>query len=129
MRKNLKVIQINGFRGIFMAMFIVSCLIAGFIAFPAMVTMNIWNYLAIKTGSFPSITFVAGLLLWAIIIFSVYLFNKRKFIVSFTAQQELSDDEVKNILSKIKTQTHNMLLPKDINTEIEPEEVEASKKD
>lgn len=129
MKKNLKVIQINGFRGIFMAMFIVSCLIAGFIAFPALVTMNLWNYLAIKTGSFPSITFGAGVLLWAIIIFSVYLFNKRKFIVSFSSQQELSEDEVKNVLSRIKSQTHNMLIPKDINTEIEPDEAEASKKD
>lgn len=129
MKKNLKVIQINGFRGIFMAMFIVSCLVAGFVAFPALVTMNIWNYLAIRTGSFPSITFGAGILLWVIIIFSVYLFNKRKFIVSFTSQQELSEDEVKNILSKIKSQTHNMLIPKDFHSEKEPDEVEASKKD
>lgn len=126
MRKNLKVIQINGFRGIFMAIFVVCCLIAGFIAFPALVTMHVWNYLAIKTGSFPAITFAAGVLLWAIISFSVYLFNKRKLIVSFSAPQELSEDEVKNVLSRIKSQT-NMLMPKDFNIEKETkEEIEFS---
>lgn len=131
MKKNLKVIQINGFRGIFMALFIISCLIAGFIAFPALLTMNLWNYLSIKTGSFPSITFGEGVLLWAIITFSIYLFNKRKFIVSFNAQQELSDDEVKNVLSRIKSQT-NILLPKDFNIEKDSKEeieVSADKKD
>lgn len=126
MKKNLKVIQINGFRGIFMALFIVSCLIAGFIAFPALLTMNLWNYLATKTGSFPPIAFGEGVLLWAIITFSIYLFNKRKFIVSFNAQQELSEDEVKNVLSRIKSQTHNILSPKDFNLEKDSEEVEVS---
>lgn len=132
MKKNLKVIQINGFRGIFIALFIISCLIAGFIAFPALVTMNIWNYLSTKTGSFPAISFGEGVLLWAIITFSIYLFNKRKFIVSFTAQQELSEDEVKNVLSRIKSQTHNILLPKDFNIEKDSKEeveVSADKKD
>lgn len=119
MKRNMRVLQINGFRGIFLALFIVSCLIVGFVAFPAFLTMNIWNYLAVKTGSFPPITFVEGLLLWAIIIFGTYLFNKRKFIVSFNAQQELTEDEVRHVLSKIKNQAlnHNVLQSKDSKNE------------
>lgn len=129
MKKNLRVIQINGFRGLFFAIFIVSCLIAGFIAFPAFLTMETWNYLASKTGSFPSINFGEGVLLWAIITFSVYVFNKRKFIVSFNAKQELTDDEVKDVLSRIKGVNHkdnsdvntgsiNLELKNDAKTEI-----------
>lgn len=107
MKRNMRVLQINGFRGIFLALFIVSCLIVGFIAFPSFLAMNIWNYLASKTGSFPAITFLEGLLLWAIIVFSAYIFNKRRFIVSFNAQQELTEDEVRQVLSRIKKQVIN----------------------
>lgn len=107
MKKNLKVIQINGFRGLCLTLFIISCLIAGFIAFPALLTMNAWNYLSLKTGTFPSISFYEGILLWAIIAFSVYIFNKRKLIVSFNTQHELSDDEVKDVISRFKSQSQS----------------------
>lgn len=120
MKRNLRVIQINGFRGLLLAVFIISCLIAGFIAFPAFLTMESWNYLALKTGSFPSINFLGGILLWAIITFSIYIFNKRKFIVSFNAQQELTENEVKDVISRIKSATHkdNTELKTGINLEI-----------
>lgn len=123
MKRNLRVIQINGFRGLFLSLFIVSCLIAGFIAFPAFLSMNLWNYLSLKTGSFPSIGFQEGVLLWAIITFSLYLFNKKKFIVSFNSKQELTEDEVKNVVSKIKSQAieHKILMPKDFNIKNEEE--------
>lgn len=107
MKKNLRVVQINGFRGLLLAMFIVSCLIAGFLAFPALLTMNVWNYLSVKTGSFPLISFYEGLLLWAIIVFSIYVFNKKKLIVSFNTPQELTEDEVKDVVSRFKTQSIN----------------------
>lgn len=115
MKKNLKVVQINGFRGIFLTLFIVSCLIAGFIAFPAFLAMTTWNYLAFKTGSFPQINFIQGLLLWGIVAFGAFVFNKRRFIVSFNSQQELTDDEVKEVISRIKSQTleKHVLVPKD----------------
>lgn len=115
MKKNLKVIQIRGFKGLFMALFIISCLIAGFIAFPAFLSMNAWNYLCSKVTSLPEINFFQGLLLWAILAFSAFIFNNKKFIVSFNSEQELSEDEVKQVISRIKTQTleKHMLVPKD----------------
>ncbi|MFA7658900.1 MAG: hypothetical protein WCY19_05660 [Candidatus Gastranaerophilaceae bacterium] len=124
MKRNLRVLQINGLRGLFLTLFIISCIIAGFIVFPAFLTMNVWNYLAVKTGSFPSISFGGGALLWAIITFSIYVFNKRKFIVSFNAQQELTEDEVREVVSKIKAQAiqHQILLPRDFNIKKEDKE-------
>lgn len=115
MKKNWRVVQITGFRGLFFTIFIISCLISGFIAFPAFVSMNIWNYFSTKIGSFPQINFWQGVLLWAIVVFSMFVFSKRKFIVSFNAKQELNDDEVKEVISKIKSQAfnHGILSPKD----------------
>lgn len=119
MKKNLRVVQINGFRGIFVALFVVSCLIAGFVAFPALLAMNAWNYVAVKSGAVNLLTFGEGVLLWAIIAFSLFIFNKKKFIVSFNAPQELTDDEVREVVSKIKSQTNNhVILPKDFQKDI-----------
>lgn len=115
MKRNVRVIQINGFRGLLLAIFVVTCLIAGFVVFPAFLTMHIWNYLAITTESFPLINFFQGILLWAIIIFSIYLFNKKKFIVSFNSQQELTDDELKDVISRIKAKSGINL---GVNTEV-----------
>lgn len=117
MKKNVKIVQINGFRGLVLTVFIVSCLIAGFVVFPAFLTMNIWNYISIKTGSFPVINVLGGILLWAIIAFSAYIFNNRKFIVAINSQQELTEAEVTEVMKKIKNQQINssIILPKDIN--------------
>lgn len=124
MKKNLKIVQINGFRGLFLTLFILTCLIAGFIAFPAFVSMNIWNYLAVKTGSFNTINFGGGTLLWGIILLSSYMFSKKKFILSYNSQQELTDEEVKEVISKIKNKTTSpcIIKPKDINDAKEQDE-------
>lgn len=103
MKRNLRIVQIKGFRGLLLTLFIISCLIAGFIAFPGFLTMNLWNYLAAETGSFPLINFYQGVLLWAIIVFSIFIFKKRKFIVSFSSKHELTEDEVKDVVSRIKS--------------------------
>ena len=118
MKKNVRVIQINGFRGLFLAIFIVACLVAGFIVFPAFLTMHTWNYLSVKTGSFAPINIIEGLLLWGIISLSAIIINKRKFILSFNSQQELSEEELKKVVNKIKSQGINpqIIIPKDIKT-------------
>ena len=65
MRRNARIIQINGFRGLLTALFIITCLAAGFIAFPGFVAMNIWNYFA--GSNVPQINLYQEILLWAII--------------------------------------------------------------
>ena len=117
MKKNFKMVQIKGISGMFFTIFMTSCIISGFVAFPAFVSMNIFNFFSTKIGSFPPINFWQGVLLWAIVVFSSFVFNKRNFIVSFNAKQELSEDEVKDVISKIKSQAlnHGILSPKDIN--------------
>lgn len=116
-RNNMRVIQINGLRGLLLAFFIISCLLAGFIAFPAFLTMNAWNYFTTKSVSLPTINFPQGVLLWAIIVISVIIFNKKKFIVSFSAEQELSENQVQRIVSKVK-EINNSTQQNDLDSEI-----------
>lgn len=122
MKKNLRVIQINGFRGIFLMIFIACCLIAGFIGFPGLVAMHIWNYLSVETGSFAQINLFQGILLWGIAIMSIFIFNKRKFIVSFNVPQELSEAQVKDVMRRFKSQAVDLKeFSQNLSTEVKDE--------
>ena len=110
MRKNAHVIQISGIRGILMAVFVVSCLAAGFVGFPAYVAMHIWNYAA-GFVSIPSISFVQGLMLWAIIAITGFIINDRKkFLVAFSPKSQLSDEEMERIMERIRMQSNAQMI-------------------
>lgn len=127
MKRNMKVIQINGLRGLFLTFFVISCLIAGFVAFPAFLSMYLWNSAAQATALFPPINFGEGLLLWAIIVFSFYVFSKKRFIVSFDAKHELSDAEVSEVVSRIKAHTIKRQILKTKDFVSKPETKEETK--
>ena len=109
-----RIIQINGFGGILMALFIVSCLIAGFVGFPALVSMFAWNYIAVKTGSVMTISYLGGLLLWGIIVLSYFIFHKRHTIVSFGLSGNITKEELANILNKAEFTT-----PEELKNELD----------
>lgn len=114
MKRRMRIIQINGVRGIFIMLFVVSCLIAGFIAFPGFLFMHAWNYLFEHSSAINKIGFAGGMLLWGITAVSCFLFSRKKFIVSFNAKQELSEPEIKEVVEKIKEQVLNSkILPND----------------
>lgn len=104
MRKGPKIIQINGFRGIILAGFIVTCLVAGFVVFPAKVAEVIWNYVATTYIALPKINIIQGILLWAMVALSIYLLNNKNFAISFSQPTELSDDEMNFLMERIKMQ-------------------------
>ena len=105
-----RVIHINGLGGILMTLFIVSCLIAGFIGFPALLSMMAWNFVALKVGSASTISFLGGLLLWGIIVLSYMIFHKKNMIVSFGLPGNLTKDELTNILNKAEFGTKEELM-------------------
>lgn len=110
MRRNAHIIQISGFRGILMAIFVVSCLAAGFIAFPAYVAMSLWNYAA-NFISIPVIGLLQGLMLWAIVAIIGFLINDRKkYLVAFSPKTELSRQEVDKIMERVKLQRNAQIL-------------------
>jgi len=104
MKRNMKVVQISGFRGILMVIFIASCLAAGFIAFPAFAAMYAWNFLS-EYISIPTINLLQGLMLWAITAISIFIINDRKkYLVAFTPKTQLSEEEMKKVLEQMKIQ-------------------------
>jgi len=102
MRKNLRVIQINGFRGIIMALAVLTCLIAGFVVFPGYLLMTAWNSLLVKFVSVPLLGLVQGSLLWGIVVVSYMIIKKRHVMICFKNPTELSEDEINEVMDKMK---------------------------
>ena len=104
-RNRLNVIQIKGIRGLLLAGFVVSCLIAGFVAFPGLVMMKLWNIMATYMQIVPLIGFVQGLLLWGIVAASYFILRKEKVVVCMKASDGLSEEELKSVFAEVKKQT------------------------
>ena len=104
MKKNLNIIQIKGIKGLIFAGFVVTCLAAGFIAFPGWVCMQLWNIIASYTTSLPTIGILQGLLLWGILVVSYMVFRKERVVVCVKTPQGLSEEELKMVLADMKKQ-------------------------
>ncbi len=106
MKRNTKIIQINGFRGLLLAIFTVICLAAGFIAFPGYVAKSIWNYFS-GFGYMPVINLFQGVMLWAIVVISYFIINdkKKKTFIALKSPKELNEEELRQVMNVIKMQT------------------------
>ncbi len=108
MKRSTKIIQISGLKGLVTAIFVVTCLVAGFVAFPGLVAMNIWNHFA---GSFvPEINLYQGILLWAIVALVYFIANKQSFSVSFEAPKELNEEEMNVLMERIRMQSQAKMI-------------------
>ena len=107
MKKNINVIQIRGIKGLILAGMVVCCLCAGFIAFPGLVAMGVWNFIAGYIPEIPSIGIIQGVLLWGIIVASYLVFRKEKLVVCMKTPQGLSDEELKSVFADIKKQAQD----------------------
>lgn len=106
MKKNkLRVIQITGFRGILSAIFVVACLIAGFVGFPSLVLEHGWNKLADITGKLPYINAFQGLILWGILAVSYMIINKKQRYLAVFEPKPKNPREIRDIINEIKAQS------------------------
>ena len=110
MKKNLNIIQVNGFRGLVIAGFVVTCLAAGFILFPGAVAMKMWNFAARHFIQLPIIGIIQGVLLWGIIVVSYFTFKKNRHIICIRSTDGLSEDELKSVFADIKNQAQNDMI-------------------
>ncbi len=127
MKRNMRVIQISGISGILTAVFFISCLAAGFVVFPAFAAMKLWNFAA-SYFEFPAINIYQGLMLWAAVALSVMIINnKKKYLTSFNCKTQLSEEEICNILARVRKQAqiNSMLINqnKEISKEKDKENV------
>ena len=106
LKKNRHIIQIKGIRGLIIIGLIACCLFAGFIIFPGIVLMCIWNSLVKYATQIPNINIIQWTLLWGIIIVSYFIFRKEKLVVCVKSPQGLSEEELKAVFADIKKQAN-----------------------
>jgi hypothetical protein len=108
----MKIIQIDGIRGLITAAFIGVCLFAGFVAFPGLVAMHLWNKYLVNLYMFPVLNLFQGVLLWGMCAISYCIITKNKFAVSFKNTPELSEDELNSIIKNAKINSHMQMMNK-----------------
>ena len=84
MKKNIKVIEINGFRGIFVVVYALICAGAGFILFPAWAFMSMWNWIGTYVYYLPKMTLLHGFMIYvaAVLVYIATNPNKSSFGIS-----------------------------------------------
>jgi hypothetical protein len=98
----MKIIQIEGIRGLITAVFMGVCLFAGFVIFPGEVAMHYWNKYLVDLCMFPQLNLFQGILLWGIIAVSYLILTKRNLALSLKNTPELSDEELESIIKSAK---------------------------
>lgn len=110
-KRNAKVIQIAGIRGLLLVGFVAVCLAAGFIVFPGLVAMHLWNYAVSFTYFIPAINIYQGILLWAIFGITGFIINDRKkFLAAYKAPTQLSEEEMRKLMERVKIQSQAQML-------------------
>ena len=143
MKKNFKVITINGIRGILAVIFIALGLIAGFIISPAWVCMTVWNHYLSDSNIVGTMNIYQGILLWTIIALTLYALNGKHQLIGFGNYPSLSREQIRDIMNRakveesqilkdlekriqdIKNETPQVIMPKELetnNTETKSEE-------
>lgn len=127
MRKKAKIVEIRGLRGIAMVLFVAVCLAAGFVIFPAQVAMKAWNYLALNYLPLPLISLWQGVMLWAAVALSVFIINSKRRILSLRSTAELSEQEMKTLMERIKIQAEARRLNSLLQNELKEKKEESEK--
>ena len=78
MKRNIKVVEINGFRGMFVIAFAIVCAVAGFIVFPAWLLMTGWNWFAVYVYQMPHMNLLHGFMLYAVFVLLYFATGSHK---------------------------------------------------
>ena len=85
MKKRIKVVEINGFRGILVIAYAIVCAVAGFIFFPAWALMHLWNLFGTYVYHLPHMSYLHGFMLYAIIVLLYFATNSHKTCVGISS--------------------------------------------
>ena len=98
----MKIIQIDGVKGLITAIFVCACAFAGFVISPGFVAMSLWNKYLAETYMFPTLSIFQGVLLWGIVVITYLIVSKNGFALSFKNTPELSEEELNSIIKSAK---------------------------
>lgn len=108
----MKIVQIDGIKGLITAGIVCVCAFAGFVLFPGYVGMSLWNKYLAEAYMFPTLSLFQGTLLWAILAISYFIVDKKGFALSFRNTPELSDEELNSILRNARMNSKMNMLNK-----------------
>lgn len=108
----MKVIQINGIKGLITAVFIGVCLFAGFVLFPGYTAMTLWNKYLVSGFMFPTLNLLQGVLLWAIAAITFCIVSKQDLAVSLKSSPDLTDEELNSIIKSAKANAQMKMMSK-----------------
>lgn len=124
MNKRFNVIKINGIKGLILAVFIIGCLITGFLVFPGWLCKGLWNYVAGFFIQMPQMNLLHGIMLWCIIALSIYASNQGNFAISIghSVPVPRNDERIKEILKQLN-ESNSSLIKKDMAQQEETEKI------
>jgi len=102
MKRDFKVIQINGFKGLIIFAFIACCVATGFIMFPSWLCKSVWNFVAVYVPHMPEMTMITGGILWAIIALSYFAIAKPRIAIGLGNHSQMSEAEIDMITNRLK---------------------------
>ncbi len=111
----MKVIQIDGIKGLITTLFIGVCLFAGFVIFPGQVAMSLWNKYLVALYMFPTLNLFQGVLLWAMVAITYCIAFKQGLSVSFKSTPELSQEEIDSIVKSAKINSQMRFINKSVS--------------
>lgn len=106
----MKIVQIDGVKGLITAAFMGVCLFAGFVGFPGYVAMSLWNKYLVALYMFPALNLFQGILLWGMVAITYCILSKNGFAISFRNTPELSDTELNSIIQRAKMDSRMRIL-------------------
>lgn len=98
----MKIVQIDGVKGVITAVFMGACLFSGFVLCPGYAAMSLWNKYLVNLYMFPTLNLFQGVLLWGIAVITYCILSKKGFAISFKNTPELSDSELNSIIQHAK---------------------------
>jgi len=96
------IVKTYGFHWVLLGLFVVVCVVAGFVVFPAIVLTYTWNYLVHVTKILHTINIFQGILLWGIIAITLYITTKEKFKTSYSEGKRITKNEVRKIYTEAR---------------------------
>jgi len=98
----MKIVQIDGIKGMITAVFVCACAFAGFVISPGYAAMYLWNKYLAQPYMFPTLSVFQGVLLWGIIVITYFIVTKNGFALSFKNSPEISEEELNSIIKSAK---------------------------
>ena len=97
MKRKVKVIEINGLRGLLVVFYAIVCAVAGFVLFPAWALMQLWNMLGTYVYNLPHMNLLHGFMLYAIAVLLYFATNSHKTCFGISSMN-LSKSHISSII-------------------------------